>query len=251
MTSKRKRDSHDMHGMRPPPAMGMGMSSDFDTQYFQMEAGDSADHNMDFAAVLAQHNADPNAIDDEPDEREEPQSHQQPQTQTGDVGQSASDTAAAAMAQYHTMTVPQTTEQSFMQQTQQQQQSESGERQASSSVDPQTAQQRTSSFTDFDVNSAMKESQTSQNGGQQGSPTAASPTNPNAPKPTVGSDEWHKVRRDNHKEGERPTDRRSDRFKNVCADYLQLNAAVARRSTKASTSLLRLYLDARRTRAAS
>ncbi|KYG47640.1 hypothetical protein M433DRAFT_62733, partial [Acidomyces richmondensis BFW] len=29
------------------------------------------------------------------------------------------------------------------------------------------------------------------------------PSNPNAPKPAVGSDEWHKIRRDNHKEVER------------------------------------------------
>jgi len=180
--------------MRPPPGM---MPHDFDPQYFHTEA-DGMDNNMDFAAVLAQHNADPSTIvDEEPEGQDMGSSHQHLHVHEHH-GQSASDTAAAAMAQYHTMTVPQTTEQSFMQQ----QTSEvSGERQASASGDPQSAQgQRTSSFDDFDPGNPAQESQSNQNGGQV-SPTSANALNPNGPKPAVGTDEWHKVRRDNHKEG--------------------------------------------------
>lgn len=58
------------------------------------------------------------------------------------------------------------------------------------------AQQRTSSFSDFDI------SQTNNEAGQiggSGSPTGANSAG--GPKPQVGTEEWHKVRRDNHKEG--------------------------------------------------
>lgn len=202
LASKRKRDSHDMPNMRAAPGMSVG-GHDFDPQYFQ---GDGMDGNMDFAAVLAQHNADPsgNVEEEEQDvedvgqlqHQQQHQHQQQQQLQTGGgAGPSASDTAAAAMAQYHTMTVPQSTEQSFLQQ---QTIEAAGERQGSSSVDPASAQQRTSSFDDFNV-SPMKEGQSTQQNGET-SPTA-DPSNPNGPKPAVGSDEWHKVRRDNHKEG--------------------------------------------------
>ena len=184
-----------MPSMRPPPGM---MPHDFDPHYFHTEA-DGMDNNMDFAAVLAQHNADPSAIvDGEPEEQDLEPSPQQLQIHEH-PGQSASDTAAAAMAQYHTMTIPQTTEQSFMQQ----QSSEApGDSRASASGDPQSAQiQRTSSFDDFDPSNPVQEGQSNPNGGQ-GSPNSANASlNPNGPKPAVGTDEWHKVRRDNHKEG--------------------------------------------------
>jgi bHLH factor len=44
-------------------------------------------------------------------------------------------------------------------------------------------------------------------GSQGANPTQVSPTSApsSATKPPVGSDEWHKVRRDNHKEGNTPT----------------------------------------------
>ncbi|KAK5120130.1 hypothetical protein LTR85_006611 [Meristemomyces frigidus] len=198
LTSKRKRDSQDMPQLRAAPGMNMG-GHEFDQQYFHT-GGDGMDNNMDFAAVLAQHNADPGGAveDDDHDAQIVGQDHLQ-QAQGGEgAGQSASDTAAAAMAQYHTMTVPQTTEQSFMQQHSVE---APGDRQGSPSADPAGAQHRTSSFGDFDINTS-KEGQNTQDG--ETSPTdAAAGGNPNGPKPAVGSDEWHKVRRDNHKEVER------------------------------------------------
>ena len=135
---------------------------------------------MDFAAALANHGNDGTGHD------QHDTSHMQVQ---GD-GQSVSDTAAAAMAQYHTMTVPQSTEQSFMTQ------GGDGDLKGNGSMDQSggSGQQRTSSFSDFDV--AVT----------QGSPNGdASPGGRldrlGQPKPAVGSDEWHKVRKDNHKEG--------------------------------------------------
>ncbi|GAB1726527.1 hypothetical protein NU195Hw_g2452t1 [Hortaea werneckii] len=228
LATKRKRDSQDMPGMRPPPAISMMGGNDFEQQYFHME-DDGANESMNLADVLAQHGAENrNAIEedqvdhDAPQEsnqhhqhqheheheqsqqhgNEQPQVHHQEQNPSADVGQSASDTAAAAMAQYHTMTIPQTTEQSFLQQTQQQaqqQQNESGDG-PESSADPQSAHRRTSSFTDFDVNNPLKEGQAGRHN-SEGSPSAS--LNPNMAKPSVGSEEWHKVRRDNHKEVER------------------------------------------------
>ncbi|KAI7389565.1 glycoside hydrolase, partial [Hortaea werneckii] len=165
LATKRKRDSQDMPGVRPPPAISMMGGNDFEQQYFHME-DDGANESMNLADVLAQHSAENgNAIEEaqedheappEPNQHhqhqhehehersqqhgnEQPQVHHQEQNPSADVGQSASDTAAAAMAHYHTMTIPQTTEQSFLQQTQQQaqqQQNESGDG-PESSADPQ------------------------------------------------------------------------------------------------------------------
>ncbi|KAK4550585.1 hypothetical protein LTR36_000164 [Oleoguttula mirabilis] len=198
LASKRKREVHDMPQLRAAPGMSNVGTHDFETQYFHTE-GDGMDNNMDFAAVLAQHNADPSGAveDDEQHAQIVGQAHLHAHGGEG-AGQSASDTAAAAMAQYHVMTVPQTTEQSFMQQ---QSAEAAGDRQASSSADPASAQHRTTSFGDFDI-STTKEGETAQDG--EASPnSAAAGGNPNGPKPAVGSDEWHKVRRDNHKEVER------------------------------------------------
>lgn len=80
----------------------------------------------------------------------------------------------------------------------------------------------------------------------QGGPTQQSPTGAGGSKPPVGSEEWHKVRRDNHKEGM------------ICclihrcvalADILKkLNVVVARLSTRASTNSKRSSRVARRTK---
>ena len=161
-------------------------TSDFDHSYLQ----DDQDGNIDFAAVLAQHSGD-----DSMPAPAHPQHHQQNQGGQ-DVGQQASDTASAALAQYHTMTVPQPTEQSFMQGHS----SDGGERPSTGSMDQGNGQQRQSSFSDLDF-STMKDSQSGANG--ESSPTGASVGMAGGPKPTVGSEEWHKVRRDNHKEVER------------------------------------------------
>ena len=172
MQHKRKRDAHDMAGGRAAPSMAQ-TSNEFEQHYLQTDDGmDGTDGVMDFAAALAHHGADPNDANN------------------GDgTGQSASDTAAAAMAQYHTMTVPQSTEQSFMTGGNEGDKQPGSIDQSGSSV-----QHRNSSFGDFDTTI-----QSSPNGDT--SPTSGANAGMSAPKPPVGSDEWHKVRKDNHKEG--------------------------------------------------
>ena len=173
LQNKRKRDAFDMASGRSAP--GMAQTNDqFEQHYLQTDDGmDDTDGVMDFAAALAQHGADPNDG-----------SHQM----DGDgTGQSASDTAAAAMAQYHTMTVPQSTEQSFMTHN-------DGDKQPGMpDLSIVNGQPRHSSFPDFNASAI----ESSPNGDT--SPTGAG--NGSGPKPPVGSDEWHKVRKDNHKEG--------------------------------------------------
>jgi transcriptional regulator CBF1 len=191
VTSKRKREDHEMPHMRAAPGM-QAQTQDFDDSYLQ---GDDPDGSMNFADMLAQHNADTSgAVNDD-------QSHIQAQPHVEQGDQSTSDTAAAAMAQYHTMTVPPSTEQTFMQQVH----DASDERQPSSAVaDPVSAQPRTSSFGEYEA-SAAKETSKDSNGETDTSPTSANRSDLlgfNSSKPTVGSDEWHKVRRDNHKEGQ-------------------------------------------------
>lgn len=184
MASKRKRDAGDMPHPRAAPGLG---DNEFGQQYLHTDDDgmDHGDHDIQFAAALSHHNA---SMDDTIDTE-----HNVGQEQgNNNAGQSASDTAAAAMAQYHTMTVPQSTEQSFLAQAAE----ATPDRPGSSSVDAgnPNAQQRTSSYGDIDFN-PMKNDQGSN--GADASPTGGSQGN----KPPVGTEEWHKLRRDNHKEG--------------------------------------------------
>ena len=181
MQNKRKRESQDMGAMRAPPAMNQP-SNDFDPGYLQPD-DDGMDGSLEF---IVQHGTDQIDTGDLQHET----NHKQPQR--GDAGAgNASDTAAAAMAQYHTMTVPQSTEQTFMTQP-----SEGGDRPGGSitAQDGSNVPNRTASFGEFDAT------------GNEGSPNGdASPgaagAGGNSSKPSVGSDEWHKIRKDNHKEG--------------------------------------------------
>jgi bHLH factor len=94
------------------------------------------------------------------------------------------------------MTVPQSTEQAFMSHP-----GDGSDRPGSSSLDQGNAseQQRTS-FTDFDISTLKGDAPETAEG--EGSPTmGGSGAGAGGQKPQVGSDEWHKVRRDNHKEG--------------------------------------------------
>ena len=100
---KRKRDSADIAAPRPAPAMNV--DHEFDQAYLHaddeaMETGD-----VDFDAAFGNPEQE-TAVEEEPEEVSQEAKAGEPT--------SASDTAAAAMAQYHTMTVPQSTEQSFM-----------------------------------------------------------------------------------------------------------------------------------------
>jgi hypothetical protein len=193
---KRKRDSQDMPDMRTAPGMSQD-TSEFEQQYLHHAEDD--DHNIDFSSVLAHHQQSESAIiDEQPVQQQQPQqaqpqaqqpeqqtpSHQRSHSRNQAENPSASDTATAALAQYHTMSVPQPTENTFMHQP-----TEGGDRISATPVD-HTPVQRSASFGDMEV------------GGPNGE-TSSPPGPRNFPpiKPTVGSDEWHKVRRDNHKEG--------------------------------------------------
>jgi transcriptional regulator CBF1 len=204
MQNKRKREIHDMAGGRAAP--GIAQNDEFAQHYLADDNVDATDDVMNFAAAFSQHTADPNNAAN--------------QVGVDGTGQSASDTAAAAMAQYHTMTVPQSTEQSFMTQPE-------GDKQSSIDQSTSNPQQRQSSFGDFDTG-AIRSSPP--NGDT--SPTSAIP-GMSGPKPPVGSEEWHKVRKDNHKEGE------VDPNHNFPLHQLtpwQSSVAAAKPSTKASTS---------------
>ena len=175
LQNKRKRDAGDIAGGRAAPGMQQ-TGNEFEQHYLQDD--DGMDNTLDFAAALAaQHGTDPG----------DGANHQgagQMQVQGGN-GQSASDTAAAAIAQFHTMTVPPSTEQSFITQP-------TAEQGGSS------AQRRASNFNDVDTSAV----QSSPNGDT--SPTGLGVSADllgGRGKPPVGSDEWHKVRKDNHKEG--------------------------------------------------
>lgn len=69
---------------------------------------------------------------------------------------------------------------------------------------------------------------------QTGGDFEDSPTNGDREKPAVGSEEWTRLRKDNHKEGE-SIFRQCLHFQ-ACADLSQLNGAVVRPSMKALTS---------------
>lgn len=100
---------------------------------------------------------------------------------------SVGDTAAAALA-YHQMTVPQATELQFQTQA-------TGGDNAFNMGD----HQQQTSMQDFSLEALKAATQT----GRPGQPANSdSPPQSATHKPQVGSDEWHKVRRDNHKEGE-------------------------------------------------
>ncbi|TKA52038.1 hypothetical protein B0A55_12353, partial [Friedmanniomyces simplex] len=193
MTSKRKRDDGDMPHMRQAPGMHTP-SNHFDDQYLHLD--DSMDHpdaGLTMAEMLAQH-AGEGVVHDGDDHQN---THQTPQQQQqsrnrNHPNQHPSDTAAAAMAQYHTMTIPQTTEQAFMREAN----DVSRERRGSSTPEPSANQdRRISNFLDGQKDGEQQ----SPNGGT--SPMGAGGSA--GPKPAVGTDEWHKVRRDNHKEVER------------------------------------------------
>jgi hypothetical protein len=138
--------------------------------------------------------------------------HQQggPDHQNGSADHAnASSTAAAALAGiYPTMTIPQPTDVSFATQ------GSDGDRGPDSSF-MGDSQQPGDSFMD-----------SSQQNHQGGGRSVV------APKPVVGSDEWHKVRKDNHKEG---TGNNLEFF--YCHTNLsQSNDVVERPSTRGSTN---------------
>jgi hypothetical protein len=174
-TNKRKRESRDTGPAtsRPAPA---GPNASGGTNDLSDQAT---------ASFLAAHNASTN-------EEEMQQSfdlHQNGGTNTSSAG----DTAAAALAHY-SMTVPQATELSFQTQT-------SGGEGASFNMGDHAVhqQQQQPGMQDFSLEALKAATQTVRSAAQAA--TNESPPNSGGHKPPVGSEEWHKVRRDNHKEG--------------------------------------------------
>lgn len=137
--------------------------------------------------------------------------------QNGGNTASVGDTAAAALA-YHQMTVPQPTELQF------QTQGSSGD-----SFGMGDHHQQSAGMQDFSLE-ALKAATQSGRPGQ--SAPSESPPQSATHKPTVGSEEWHKVRRDNHKEGKN----KCYSCVSIVTNAVQLNAAGGRPSTRASTS---------------
>jgi hypothetical protein len=128
------------------------------------------------ASFLAAHN---NASDDEMQQQFDVH-------QNGGSTASVGDTAAAALA-YHQMTVPQPTELQFQTQGT-----------GSDSFSMGDHHQQQTGMQDFSLEALKAATQTGRPG--QSAPSD-SPPQSSTHKPPVGSDEWHKVRRDNHKEG--------------------------------------------------
>jgi hypothetical protein len=110
--------------------------------------------------------------------------------QNGGNTASVGDTAAAALA-YHQMTVPQATELQFQAQN-------SGD----GSFGMGDHHQQSTGMQDFSLEALKAATQTGGRSGQ--SAPSDSPPQSSSLKPPVGSEEWHKVRRDNHKEGRHP-----------------------------------------------
>ncbi|KAF2744312.1 hypothetical protein M011DRAFT_408658 [Sporormia fimetaria CBS 119925] len=165
-SSKRKRDARD-HGQGNPRA-APASNNDLTDQAT--------------ASFLAAHNASTN--DD--DMQHQFDVHQNGGPNAASVG----DTAAAALA-YHQMTVPQSTELSFQPQN---------ANEGSSFNLGEQHQQQQAGMQDFSLEALKAATQPP----RPAPPTAnESPAPQSSHKPPVGSDEWHKVRRDNHKEVER------------------------------------------------
>ena len=181
----------DQGGPNPPPAPTIhsygqlsptsAATQAFDAQYIHH----GGENDITLAEALAQHNAGgDHAFHDA----------------GGSNGQSATDTASAAL--HYSMTVPTSTEATFMAQNT----NDTPERPSDPSIDLGNAtnvQQDSSTFSNEYSLDSLKDGtrQTPQQQQQQGSGGEGSPTSGSA-KPTVGTEEWHKVRRDNHKEGE-------------------------------------------------
>jgi hypothetical protein len=152
--------------------------------------------------------------------------------QNGSNTASVGDTAAAALA-YHQMTVPQATELQF------QTQGSGGD-----SFSMSDHHQQQTGMQDFSLEALKAATQTGRAG--QSAQSESPPQSGSSHKPTVGSEEWHKVRRDNHKEG-----RHFQSCTFGMTNMTQLNAADAKLSTRASTSWPKSSQAAKRTRVQS
>jgi len=210
-TNKRKRDSADTGSAssRPAPGDSVRTSTNFrrvspgptnntssgttnindpsGASFLVHNTTSSGDDNMhhgsnamDFNVQLVQHATDPSL-------------HQN----GGGNASSASDTAAAALSHHFSMSVPQSTERAF----QNQGAAGEGDRSLNTSFNMGDHNVHHSPHGMGEYNLDALKAGTHQAGAapQESPPATTTPTQ----KPPVGSEEWHKVRRDNHKEVER------------------------------------------------
>ncbi|KAL9081354.1 MAG: hypothetical protein Q9157_000073 [Trypethelium eluteriae] len=164
---KRKRDSLDHDAPRAAPHDIARKAHD--------SMNEAYNDDQDFVNALSQHNDSTGTFNHS--------IHQNGSTGAG----SAADTASAAL--HVQMTVPQPTELSFQTQTS----GSDNDRPLSSSFNLGDHTHQQHGLPEFDAGFLKAPAASS---GGEGSPTGAG-----IQKPTVGSEEWHKVRRDNHKEG--------------------------------------------------
>lgn len=132
----------------------------------------SANSSLDFAAALSQHNASEQAL----------------HPNGGPHASSASDTAAAALSHY-SMTVPQATELSFQTQSTS---TDTDRPLGTSFAIAETGVPQPHGLPDYGLDTLKS--------GTQAATTSSSPPS-SSHKPAVGTEAWHKLRRDNHKEG--------------------------------------------------
>ncbi|GAB7352980.1 hypothetical protein MBLNU459_g3547t1 [Dothideomycetes sp. NU459] len=183
VSQKRKRDSMDHEGPNVPAEFRASPNDgtlDFESHYVQHpHENDMPAH---FAESLLQHNAGDHGM----------------HVPVSGNGQSASDTASAAL--HYSMTVPQATEESFLEQA-----SRESHRDSSTAFNlGDGPQQDPNSYGDFSSLEQLKDPSQQPTEAPvvavtEGSPSSEQTSN----KPAVGTDQWHKVRRDNHKEVER------------------------------------------------
>ncbi|KAH0068995.1 hypothetical protein KCU90_g21209, partial [Aureobasidium melanogenum] len=203
LAHKRKRDSldHDVgHAPAPNDFKEFRGSPNAQVEYETPFLHNSHENDMPphFADALVQHNAGDHGVHDH--SLHDHNVHNQGSTN----GQSASETANAAL--HYSMGVPQNHDESFLTHN-------DGHRESSATfaLEAGAGQPNPEAYGEFAGLEQLKENaqpqqqqqqappQTSVMGNNEGSPSAT----PSGTKPAVGTDEWHKVRRDNHKEVER------------------------------------------------
>lgn len=191
-SNKRKRSSHDQGpaNRRSPVDAGRGFTRSSPSSANNVVG--SSDLSDQAAQFLSEHNAGGAGDESSIDFNSLTQSGGDHSFhQNGDSNPSNAGNTAAAALTHFSMTVPQPTEMSFQSQT------SGGESLfllvicCYSAIDGGS-----DTRTDFSGLEALKSNNSQQNSAQNDNPTQ-----PSSQKLVVGSEEWHKVRRDNHKEG--------------------------------------------------
>ena len=207
LAHKRKRDSLDHDVAHPPPPSGdfkeFRASPNTQVDYGSPFLHSSHENDMPphFADALVQHNAGDHGVHDHSIHHDH-NVHAPSSTN----GQSATETANAAL--HYSMGVPQSHDEPFLSHNDAHRESSANFTLGESGPGPGPS--NSEAYGEFAGIEQLKES--AQPLQQQQQPPTQPPVmgtselspsaTPSANKPAVGTDEWHKVRRDNHKEGE-------------------------------------------------